>query len=258
MQKYYKYFVFILIILISFFVVEKQATFSRNKDPILRTIIEYEKNYNLAPVNAAIEDDYIIPGIYGRKINEIRSLMKMKSGGVFNSLFLVTDNIKPDISIEDNKDKIISLGNQNKQAISLLLEVSDENIINYLISNNIKGSILVNKQTVNTNSKFEQINNDFKNYREVDKILNKSKSNTNICILNRTNKDFCLRNKKYLVEPTIYFNSSNLVIVKNKITSGYIILVKDNVSVNDLSYLIKYIKTKGLDIIYLSELISEK
>ena len=258
MKKYIKYVIIIVLIISSFFIVERQAMFQRSKDPIMKSIIEYEKNYNTTPVNAVVKSDYIIPGMYGKRINEIKSLMKMKSGGVFNSLFIVTDNIKPDISLNDNKDKIISMGNQKKQAISLILDNYESNIINFLKSNNIKASILINNDNKSTSLNFELINNDFKNYHEVDKYLNKNKKNTNICILNRTNKDFCIRNKKYLVEPTIILNSSNLVIVKNKLTSGYIILIKDSVSINDLSYLINYIKSKGLNILYLSELISEK
>ena len=69
MNKYYKFLFLLLVILSSFFVVERQATFSRSKDPILKSIKEYEKNYNTTPVNATIESNYIIPGIYGKKIN---------------------------------------------------------------------------------------------------------------------------------------------------------------------------------------------
>ena len=107
------------------------------------------------------------------------------------------------------------------------------------------------------NNKFEQINNDFNNYDYVEKILNKEKNNTNICIINRNNKNFCIRHKKYLVEPTFVLTPNNLVIIKNKIKPGSIILIKSSVTVDDLSYLINYIKSKNLKIVKLSNLISE-
>ena len=109
--------------------------------------------------------------MYGKRINEVKSLMNMKSNGVFNSLFLETNKIKPEISLEDNKDKIINRGNPNKKEIAFILENDESNIITYLISNNINSSILVNKDSINTNPKFEQINNDFNNYQEVERLL---------------------------------------------------------------------------------------
>ena len=222
----------------------------------MKNIKNSSLTYNTMAVNALIDDNHIIPGIYGKKVNELKSLMKMKEQRAFNTLFLTFDYIKPEISLEDNKSKIISKGNEKKNAIAFLLESDETNYINYLKSNNIKCSLLVNKDNVSKDSYFQQINNDFNNYFDVEKILNKN--NTNICIINRSNKEFCIRNKKYLVEITYSFNNTNLVYIKNKITSGDIILVKSNVTLDDLTYLVNYIKGKGLDIIYLSELISEK
>ena len=258
MKRYLKYIFLTSIILVSFYITEKTATIKKNNDPIIQIINDYSKEYNTEPVNAIIEDDYIVPGMYGKRINEVKSLMRMKSDGIFNSMFLSFDEIKPDISIENNKDKIILKGNKKKGGVSFILENDESNIITYLTSNKIDADILIDTNSFNSNPIFEQINNDFNNYHEVEKKLNKSKINTNICILNRSNKQICLRNKKYIVEPTYIFNSSNLVTLKNKINSGDIILIKDSVSIDDLKYLIQVIKSKGLNIIKLSELINEK
>ena len=256
MKRYLKYILLFVVILMSFYFTQQSALFFRSKDPILQTIKEYSNNYNTNAINAKIDNNYIIPGMYGKRINEIKSLMKMKSLKTFNSLFLATDVIKPDISLEDNKDKIINKGNENKSSVSFILENDESNIITYLVSENIEASILVDKESIN-NNKFEQINNDFNNYDYVEKILNKEKNNTNICIINRNNKNFCIRHKKYLVEPTFVLTPNNLVIIKNKIKPGSIILIKSSVTVDDLSYLINYIKSKNLKIVKLSNLISE-
>ena len=258
MKKYLKYIFVTSIILFSFYFTEKTAIIKRNNDPILQIIRDYSKDNNIEAINAKIEDNYIIPGMYGKRVNEVKSLIKMKSDGVFNSLFLCFDDVKPQITLDDNKDKIIKKGNELKQGISLILENDESNITTYLISNKINSSILINKDTFNTNPYFEQINNDFNNYNEVEKLLNKNKINNNICILNRNNKELCIRNKKYIIEPTYILKSNNLVSIKNKITSGDIILIKDNVSIDDLDYLINYIKSRGLKVLKLSELIKEK
>ena len=255
-MKIIKLILFIMIVCASFYFTHNSAIILRNNDPIMKSIKESSNTYNTMSVNALVDDNYIIPGIYGKRINELKSLMKMKEQRVFNSIFLTFDYVKPDISLEDNKDKIISKGNEKKNAVSLILENDVANYISYLKSNKINCSLLVNKNNVVKDNYFEQINNDFNNYSEVEKII--GKNNTNICLLNRNNKEFCIRNKKYLVEATHILNNSNLVYIKNKITSGDIILLKSNVNIDDITYLINYIKSRGLDIVYLSNLISEK
>ena len=257
MKKYLKYLLLGTFILLSFYFTEKGAIFVRSKNPIMQNIIEYSKTHNVDAVNAVINDSYIIPGLYGKKINEIKSLMKMKNDGVFNSLFLVTDSIKPQISLEKNKDKIINKGNPSKMSVSFILQNDESNIVTYLVSNKIDASILVDSRSINQNPFFEQINNDFDNYQNVEKILNKLKINTNICIIGKNNKEFCQRNKKYLVEPTLVLSSNNLLKIKNKITSGDIILVKDSVTIDDISYIISYLKSKNISIVKLSKLIQE-
>ena len=81
---------------------------------------------------------------------------------------------------------------------------------------------------------------------------------TVICILGRTNEDFCLRNKKYIVKPSKVLSSSNIISIKNSLTSGDIILVKDSVDADDINIIIEYLKSKDIKIVNLSELITEK
>lgn len=251
--------IFLLILLgLSFYFTEKTAIFIRSKDPIMQGIMEYASHNNSEPVNATINENYITPGLIGKRIDEVKSLMQMKSIGVFNKTFLVTNDIKPDISINDNKDKIINKANSLKNAVSFIIENDKTNSLTFFISSNIPASILIDNTTYNKNPYFEQINNDYDNYNEVDKKLNKDKINTNICVINRHNKELCLKKKKYLVEPTYVLNSTNMVMIKNKISSGDIILIKNNVTIDDISYLYNYLKSKNIKVIKLSELISEK
>ena len=106
MKKYLKIFLFLVLIGFSFYFTEKTANLVRSKDPIMQGIVDYADNNDYAAVNATIENDnYIIPGMYGKRVNAVKSLMGMKSAGVFNSIFLVTDYIKPEVSIENNKNK---------------------------------------------------------------------------------------------------------------------------------------------------------
>lgn len=228
----------------------------QNKSPIMQSINEIEDDYLVSATNAQIDGEYIIPGISGRMINKTKSYINMKSFGIFNEYYLIFDKVKPDISLSDNLDKIIKSGNKERKAIALLLE-DNEQIKNYLETNKIAASILTYEDTYEKNSFFEQINNDIKNYNNVESLLNKNNQNTNICYIKNLSQEFCQKNKKYLVEETFYLNSLNIVNAKNNIESGAIILIKSSAKLEEFKILIKEINFKGLDIVSLSNLIDE-
>lgn len=258
LKKYGKYILFSLLVLLSFYTTNKTANLVRNQDPILKEIrnISLEKKEDF--VNAVIEDDYIIPGMYGSVVDELKSLSKMKEQDIFNNLYLVSQPIKPDISLSDNLDKIIIKGNSKKQQVSFVIdENSSKKIKDYLVKNSIKASLLITKDNFSKDSYFEQINNDFKNYKELDKTLKKNKINTNICVLdnNNSNLKFCKSKKKYLVKPGMFLDNANIIEIKTKLDSGSIIYIKD---ATYLDCLVEYIKSKDLKIVPLSQLISEK
>lgn len=258
LKKYGKYILFSLLVLLSFYTTNKTANLVRNQDPILKEIrnISLEKKEDF--VNAVIQDDYIIPGMYGSVVDELKSLSKMKEQDVFNNLYLVSQPIKPDISLSDNLDKIIIKGNSKKQQVSFVIdENSSKKIKDYLVKNSIKASLLITKDNFSKDSYFEQINNDFKNYKELDKTLKKNKINTNICVLdnNNSNLKFCKSKKKYLVKPGMFLDKTNIIEIKTKLDSGSIIYIKD---ATYLDCLVEYIKSKDLKIVPLSQLISEK
>ena len=266
MKKILKVACFLILTGFSFYFTEKTAILVRNQDPIMQAIKEASVEMNHEAVNASITKDYIIPGINGRRINEIKSLMQMKENNVFNSLFLVTESVKPKVSlndknntewVDDNKDKIIIKGNPKKGAISFIIESKDTPSYTYLKSHNIQASLLTKSDTYDKAETLEQLNNDFENYKKLENKLNKAKTNTNICILNNYNKEICLKYNKYLVEPSITLNKSNLVDSKSKIESGSIILLSKSTTTEELEHIINYLTSKNLKIVTLSSLISE-
>lgn len=257
MKKIYKSIGLIAIMLFSFYYTEKIAILMQNKSPIMQSINEVEKSYEESAVNATIDGNYITPGIMGRMINKTKSYVNMKSFGIFNEYYLIFDDIKPDISIHDNKDKIIRKGNESKKAVAFLLE-NNPNIQNYLEQNNISGSVLVTESSYNKNNFLEQINSDKNNYNNVESLLNKNNQNKNLCHINSIDIKFCKKNKKYLIEETFYLNGQNIVEAKNNVESGAIILVKSTAKLEEFKLLVKEINFKGLSILTLSELIDEK
>ncbi len=244
--------------LFSFYYTEKIAIIMQNKSPIMQSINNIEEDYMVSATNATVNGNYIVPGMMGRMINKTKSYVNMKAFGIFNEYYLIFDDIKPDISIENNKDKIIKEGNKEKKAVAFLLEEGNETIKKYLSDNKIVASLLVTEDTYQKNNYFEQINNDSKKYKNVESLLNKNNQNKNICYIKNIDKEFCQKEKKYLIEETFSLGNNNIVEAKSKIDSGSIIFVKKTATLDNFKLLLKEINFKGLNIITVSELIDEK
>ena len=241
----------------SFYYTEEIATLVLNKNPLMIKINNEKNNYNIKSVNAIIDGNYIIPGLNGLEVNARDSYYRMQNLDTFNEYFLVYDQIKPKISLNNNKDKIIKQGNKTQKKISLILEEYNDKA-QYLENNKIPANILVTLDTYKKNNYFENINNDLSNFKSLENNLNLNKENKNICVLNYELKDICQKYRNYLVEPTIKLTNNNLITVKKSIQNGTIILISNNANLSDLKLIIKEINFKDLNIVPLSELISEE
>ncbi len=221
------------------------------------TISKEADNYNVQSVNAIIEGDYIIPGLNGLTVNKRESFYNMRSQEVFSKYFLVFEQVKPTISIQDNKDKIIKSGNKNLKQVSLILEAQNE-VSDYLKGKDIKASMLVKLDTLTSDNYFQLINNETEGFKSLENSLNLRKKNSRICVLNDTNKEICQKNKNYLVEPSIKLTGTNISSAKKSIENGSIILIKKSATLNDVLLLLKEINYKGLEIVSLSDMVSEE
>ncbi len=242
--------------LFSFYYTEKIALFMRKSDPIYETIEDVSNSTNVDYVNAIIKEDTIIPGVNGLEVNAEKSFQKMKSFGAFNKYYLIFDQVKPEVSLEDNKDKIIMEGNASKKSVAIILSNKKE-FIDYFQKNQIEASLLVTKDTLKRDSTLEQINNDSKYMKETDNLLDSLHQNKKICIVNNYNKDTCLKDRKYLVKPSLNLNRSNLANIKGKIQSGSIIFIEETAKLEDIKIVLNQINYKGLTILPLSKLILE-
>ncbi len=223
MKNLFKYIGLLTILLFGFYYTEKINNKVISNTNLMKEINKESRSYNTLAVNAFIEGEYIIPGLNGYAVNVLKSYNKMKYINTFNSNYLVYDLIKPNISLEDNKEKIIKYGNSSKESVSIIVKNNKE-VLDYIKEKSIKITRL---------------------YDDND--------NNDICYIKNTNN--C--NDKYIFEESITLNNYNLSSVKKNIKSGYIIYVNDNVSLSDFKLLIKQIYYQNLNIIYLSDLIKE-
>lgn len=255
-MKYFKLIGIMSLLTFSFFLTDFVTELAINSNPLMKTIKNNSEEYNVCSVNAIIEDNTIIPGIKGKRVNEMESYLNMKDFGVFNTNYLVYDSILPDISIENNLDKIIISGNKNKREVSILIK-DNKSIIEYNKKNNIEYSKLID---TNDNLDYDEninIENNSRNFDNLDTLLNKNNLNKNICILNYSNIEKCRENKYYIVKPSIDLTNNNYISELSNISNGSILLIDDNFDIVNYNILIDYLNNKDLKIVYLSKLIKE-
>ena len=241
----------------SFFYTEKIANFVLENNDLYKTIDDVKEEYTVASIDATVYGNYIIPGLNGLEVNVKDSYFNMKSLDTFNEYYLLYDSIYPNVSIKDNKDKIITQGNSQKQSVSFILEY-DKNIINYFTKNNIDASVLVDINTFDKSIELEQLNNEVNNFKDLDTLINKYQNNASVCYVNDNNLDVCKENNKYLVKTNNIINNNTIVSIKNNIASGNIYYVSKNTDVSSIQLIINSILYKDLDIVRISELISEE
>lgn len=240
----------------SFYYTDKIASLVRNRNPLMQEILEESENYKIKSVNAQIKDDYIIPGLNGIQVNAQKSFYKMQESDVFNKYFLVLEQVKPKVSVDDNRDKIIKYGNNKQKRVSFI--VSRGEISDYFREKNIKASELVTMKDYKSGSFLEPINDEDENFRALQNSLNLNKENKHICVIKESNKDVCRKQRNFLVEPSLVLTKTNLLDVKKEISNGSIVKIENGVSLDDVSVILREVKFKDLEIVYLSELISEK
>lgn len=254
-MRYIKYALAILLILMSFYFSDKLLLYVENLSPLMKEIKEKGPE-DVEPVNAIIDGNTIIPGKGGEVVNYRESYLKMNEFGVFNETFYIFDYIKPDISLEDNLDKVIVRGNSESDVAVIVDNIKLEE---YLLEENIKFSKVIasNEEINNKDIEYINGNKDIKAFQELNLYFKREKINKNICLMGYSSNEYCYKNDYYKVKPSLEFYSSNLVRDKNKISGGEIIFIHDNLTLGEGKILINEILSKRLNIVYLSDLISE-
>lgn len=264
----------------SFFYSDKVVSVIREEDKIMIELDSVKDIYKIEAVDASVVGKTIVPGINGRSVNINDSYKKMKSSGAFNKSLLVFDEISPNNSITKNKDKFIIKGNNNKQMVSIVFILENdkyldkiENILkskdvianyfvsySYLIDNSmrVKEMELAEFYSYGDNGKYMPDNLLFSN----NLISRIRKSDARYCLARDMEEDIinlCSENNLYTITPNIIGGKSPYTMVKDKISSGSIILLDmSRETVDEMAVIIDYIKGKGFKIGGLSELIDEE
>ena len=232
----------------SFLVTDETITVVKESDKLMIEIKEKASSYFVNGVDGKINDKYIKLGFNGLEIDVLNSYDAMKKIGYFNETMLVYKNIDHKYPLSKN---LIVNGN-SKNEVSLIFKNPDniDQILSVFKNSNLNASFLISK---------EYYLNNFESIEDAIKYGN------NIIILDEYNffkKElkhdyFCYStlykkcNKTY-IEETI--NIKNYKMLKEKINKGNIILLDET---NYLDIYIKYILSKGINIVNLDTFINE-
>ena len=262
-MKGFKMFLMILLSVFSFYYTDRVMNFINMRDPLMEKLNVVSADYEVKPVNAVIVDDTIIPGIKGVLVDTKKSYEEMRLSGIFREDALVYKDVLPNCSVSNNINKYIVKGSKSN-SVSLIVILNMRDIDK--ISNINKITIFLNHKDITSENINRLKKREVYTYgnngiydRDVlnnDNLLINSLSGnkSNYCLLKEKNSDYlnaCNYEGMMVVIPNIIGGYND---IKNSLSGGSIILVDD---IRNIDYIVKYIYSKGFDIVYLSELLSE-
>ena len=280
-RSFFSFFVFIFISILTFLISKYSINYIKSIDPVM---IEIKKNsflYESSFVNAYINDEIIIPGISGKVIDFDSSFKLMKNYGGYNSNLLIYSDVSPKITISNIYDKYIVSGNKNKKEVSFVFKVEDTNYLEEIVlilnKNNIIGTFFVsdyvvyerfdilkflylnnqNIESLGSNSSYDLLKIDKFNYL-LKSYFNKS---INYCYSDSYNKevlDICAKKKLHTIIPSLIIDKYPFHNIKYNLSNGLIINFNNReLLLNELNYIISYVKQMGYKIVSLEKLLEE-
>lgn len=280
MKKFFEYLGLITLVCFSFFYTEKTTSVVKELDDIMIKIKEVAPKYTKEVEEAIIDGDTIIPGISGKKVDINASYQSMRKLGTFNENYLEYEYIKPKELLKNNLDKYIIGASINKKQVSLIFLVDDrskiDDVLKILNNYEIEANFFVDGNWFedNNDTVIELIENKHivgnlsynRDYGDssfiwMDTIIKKiGKQNNSYCYKTDNKKDLenCALQKDYTISPKVEIDEYPLINVKNNLSSGSIISFKINNSlIKELDLIIKYIRSKDLEIVNLKTLLNE-
>ncbi|WYP24922.1 polysaccharide deacetylase family protein [Alkalihalobacillus sp. FSL W8-0930] len=98
---------------------------STKEDALYQEIIEQAKAYLIPPEDARVDKVWkAVPGLNGVQVDVQKSYDKMKELGEFNASLLVFKEVEPEVHLDDLPPSPIYRGNDQKQMVSLLVNVA--------------------------------------------------------------------------------------------------------------------------------------
>ncbi len=253
----------------------------KHLDPIMHDIENNKLLYEVPAIDANIDEEKIVPGISGFKINIDKSYQIMKKYGKFDDNLLVIEEVSPNLSLNNYYDKYISFGNSRSNNVSLIFKIENANyleeIVEILHEKGVTGTFFVDdiflknnqdmiKLLYLNNQKIEYLSHNSENLsssiNEINQVL-KSYVNQSLsyCYSDNLNNDLlkaCASKKLHTIIPSVNTDKFPYYELKDKIQNGSIISLENNAQiVEELKYIINYIRQNNYKIVSLEKLLKE-
>ena len=261
----------------SFFYTEKTLSVVKDNDEIMIQIKKEKEKYEENATNANIIDDKITPGLHGVEVDIDSSYSKMRRYGKYNENLITIKNKKPDISIEDNYDKFIISGNESLNNTTFIFlatkDTNIDNVLKILKEKNVKATFFIDfyfydeeklKKIISNEHEIGNLSINY-NYKDsafawLNTKIKKYQENT-YCYSDDYNKEtllLCSASKIYTITPSIITTTKPLYEIKKQLKNGSIISFHINEQLEkELPLIINNIKSKGLNIVPLKDLLTE-
>ena len=132
-RSFFNVLLIIFLSIISFLLTFIVVSYLKRMDPIMKEIKENSLLLEEEYVNAYVDDDIIIPGISGKKIDIENSYSIMRKYGSYKEDLLVYEEIFPLVSISNIYDKYVISGNKDKEEVSLIFKIEDTSFLEEII-----------------------------------------------------------------------------------------------------------------------------
>ena len=268
----------IFLLLFSFYYTKVAVDIVKQNNPIMKTIQEEKDKYEVKAVNATIEEDTIIPGISGQKVEVDKSFNTMVRYGEYKDSLYTFEEETPVISLEDNFDKYIIGGRTDSTKVSLVFTVKREedilDLLTILSENKVQATFFIDGLFIENNTGFIKnmleegyevellnYNGTYKelHFKSALEILNNLKEEESKFCLSEYKRykilNICKKLKLHTVIPNVNAKNKPYTNVKNNLGGGSIIRMGNNIT--ELEPTIHYIRQRGYEIVKLEELLSE-
>ena len=277
LKKFFSFIGFFTIFVATFIYSEYTSMVVKEYDDIMIKIREEAPKQRKEKIEGVIDDGYFTPGINGFEVDIQKSYQNMRKIGVYSEKYLIYKDIKVIDSIKNNCQKKIKTANTKKNMVGFIFLVKEDdditNILYKLKNNNITATFFLDNNWIYDNEDLLYKIIDYKNdigllgdnnsYNNVDYFFLESKvdkirkKDYGFCLTNISEYENCLVNNNLLIEPVI-INNNYYVNLKKNLKSGLIIAFDVNSNMKEeLQIMINYVKSKGLDISNLSNLLKE-
>lgn len=262
MKCYYKFLLIIFLGLFTIIYSNKIKELSDKNNTLLVAINDYASRYslnnNVNCIEGSINEYGITLGYSGKSVSIEDSYSNMK-GMKFNENLIEYKKNKCILNKEDNIDKYIISGNKYEHKISLVIDIDSMNYYKYFkkVSEYEKIDInyLVNINTIKYFDKEDNIliktnSNNIKEFKDIINHFYCVKYN-NYDVL-----EYCKKEKINSINIVNYIKTNLVINTKKILDNGVILFIEENSNnYKEFHTLIKYIKSKGYDIVSIDDLL---